>query len=306
MWLVVILKDSYIQMTPVPIDQTWFNVYRQMRLARDDDINFRSSCPWYYLQDEHSNQVYPVLFNVVKTNCIDLDRSTAEQLYLTMNGVCTPVIDNCSSTRRIVGYTCMKPVGTESVKRSEWIDPWVKPAEPTSPISSVKPFVSTKKDDDIKGDDLKPDISEKPTTPLHQNFAPPFLNNENNPFFSPGFMMNGGGQFQPGFLNSGMNPQMGQPPLMLQFGVTQANRDLPAEQTGESKEDTGEPAGETIEEITQDVPDEGSGFLPDNEMETVKGKSSDPDSEPSIHKRHWAGNQLKTIISKRFVGKQFN
>lgn len=260
-------------------DDSWSSLWRTMRLAGDNDINLRSNCPWTYVKD--GSRFRPELFNVVKYNCIDLDRSTEDRLYPTMNGVCTPVRDSCPTSRAIVGFTCMKLIETETVKRNEVVDPWHH-VFPAFSKTTIKPDATTKIDN---GADEKDDDEDKKshTTPLHQMFVPPF-NNPSNPFYSPSFLVNNNAQFQPGFLNTGMNPQIGQPPLMLQFGVNQSTKE---ESMGEEQNKDSEKGSE----ILNDEPEE----IEDYKLTQTSVPSTDYESH--LSKRH-SGDNYKTFIRK--------
>lgn len=284
-----LIEGTYLQFLPPPVNDSWESIFFRMKAASVSDVNLRSSCPWTFVQsDPFDNRWKPMLFNVVRNNCIDLDRSTEHQLFLTMNGVCVPVRDSCPTSREFVGFTCTKLVETETVKRNEVLDPWNDPFDllpplqqqpglppppmPVFPVTSVKPILTTKKELD-KDDNLKDD--DKQTTPLYQNLAPPF-NNPNSPFFSPSFLGNGANQFQPAFLNSGMNPQVGQPPLMLQFGVNQETRDGNVE--------NGSGFVETTEETSINGPAEDA---------PVEGKTVEEDQPEDVN------SDLKSHLQKR-------
>ena len=291
--LLTVVGNVELQLLPSSIDESWGAVYRGMRSASDLDINLRSNCPWTYVK--FNNQFYPVLFDVVKTNCIDLDRSTEDQLYLTMTGVCTPIRDNCPTSREIVGFTCMKLIETETVKRNEVFDPWNQPFEPPkyppTTFQPAQPIVTTNmyadKDEDKKGDSIDDnDDFKKGTTTLHQNLVPPF----SNPFNSPSFLMNGANQFQPAFLNSGMNVQADQPPPMMQFDVSEETRSSNVENESELHGTTEETVPTPVDELEGARTERAVEFIPDQ-----------PDQHSS-HELDEAGTELTVNTHVETVG----
>lgn len=201
----------------------------------DNNVNYKSSCPWQYVRDTDTGEWQPQLLQIREkwcaTCCIDLTQSNASHLVINPRGQCSEIRANmqCNNhvRRIVVGYTCVYALSIPTGKRNEDQGPLVNnklTSKTTSPATQTQyvpttlnkkhPSTKSEKENEKNEGDFNKEQNDKYSTVLHQHVLPPFLGTEQ--FKQPPFLENNIGQFRPGFLN-GMNSQAGQPPIMPMF-----------------------------------------------------------------------------------------